>query len=477
MTKRSRNPYRLPKPLLMNAETPITMEVVRKYIDRHEERLPRYEYLEKLYEGFHDVYNDEDKEAWKPDNRLAVNFPRRLTEDFMGYGYGIPIKKTHQDKTINESIQEFEKINNIEDHEYELGKMCCKFAHAWEFFYQDEEGHTRLSRCTPKEVVMVYDDTMHRKALFAVRYGYHEKADGSQGDMYGEVYTPQWIRRFEDKDFAGEEEINVYGKIPFVEWMLNEEHIGLYEQIAAMNETYSHTVGEKANDVDAFAEAYLAVLGAELDEEGVYKIRDNRIINLYGTDNAKDILVQFLQKPTADGTQENLLNRLDQLIHEISMVPQINDETFSTASSGISLAYKLTPMTNLVRTFNRKITKSIQKRYKIFCTLSTNCTNPDAWKDVEIKFALNIPHNESEETATAKAADGIVSRKTQLSLLSYVDDVEEELKRIEKEKDDSQVSAVEMSIFNGGNKANALQINEPSAVNNNPDEAANAGER
>ena len=106
--------------------------------------------------------------------------------------------------------------------------------------------------------------------------------------------------------------------------------------------------------MDAFAEAYLAVLGAELDEDGIYKIRDNRIINLYGTDDAKDILVQFLQKPTADGTQENLLDRLEQLIYRTSMVSDISDETFGSATSGTALAFKLLPMSNLAAGFDRK---------------------------------------------------------------------------------------------------------------------------
>lgn len=58
-------------------------------------------------------------------------------------------------------------------------------------------------------------------------------------------------------------------------------------------EAYNHTIGEKANNVDAFAEAYLAVLSAELDEQGVYRIRDSRIINLYGTDDAKNVLMSW----------------------------------------------------------------------------------------------------------------------------------------------------------------------------------------
>ena len=90
------------------------------------------------------------------------------------------------------------------------------------------------------------------------------------------------------------------------------------------------------DDVDAFAEAYLEILGAEVDEEGVRRIRDDRVINFFGGDSAKDVLVQFLQKPTADGTQENLLNRLENLIYQISMVANITDDSFGTSTTGVA---------------------------------------------------------------------------------------------------------------------------------------------
>ena len=50
-----------------------------------------------------------------------------------------------------------------------------------------------------------------------------------------------------------------------------------------------------------------------------------------------------LQKSTADGTQENLLNRLETLIYQTSMVANISDESYGNATSGVALAYKLQP--------------------------------------------------------------------------------------------------------------------------------------
>lgn len=429
---RKRRPYKLPEPLQCSADKPITLTLAEEYIRQHEERFPRYIYLENLYKGFHDVYKQPEKPDWKPDNRLAVNFPRYITDTFLGFGYGVPIKKSHPDDTIAQAINDFERENEITDHEYELARKCCIYGHAFEYLYQDEEAKTKMTICTPMELFVVYDDTVKNRALFAVRYGYHSTETEQPGQRYGEILTREEIIPFEGST-AGEPMENPYGRLPCVEWMLNEDRMGLYEGISSLVEAYNHTLGEKANDVDAFAEAYLAVLGAELDEDGIYKIRDNRVINLYGTDDAKDILVQFLQKPTADGTQENLLNRLETLIYQTSMVANISDESFGSAASGVALAYKLQAMSNLALTFDRKIEKSLRKRYKLFCSLPTNVPDRDAWRDVDIRTTRNLPKNVAEEAQTAAQLEGIVSKETQLSVLSIVPDVKKELERMEQE--------------------------------------------
>lgn len=444
---RARRPYLLPDPLLCSAEETaggLTMTVIDEYIRKHEYRMPRYKYLENLYKGFHDVYRQPEKPDWKPDNRLAVNFPKYVTDTFLGFAYGIPIKKSHPDETVDTAIKEFERDNEITDHEYELAKKCCVYGHAWEYLYQDENARTKMVACTPKEVFTVYDDTVQNRALFAVRYGYHENG----ATRHGEAMTREEILVFDNGNIK-ERRQNPYGRIPVVEWQLNTERIGLYEEVAGLVEAFNRTIGEKANDVDAFAEAYLAVLGAELDEDGIYKIRDNRIINLYGTDDAKDILVQFLQKPTADGTQENLLDRLEQLIYRTSMVSDISDETFGSATSGTALAFKLLPMSNLAAGFDRKVEKSLRKRYKLFCSLSKNVSDRDAWRDIKIQTSRNLPKNVQEEAQTAAQLEGVVSKETQLSVLSIVSDPKDEIERMEREQNQREESAVDRRMFGG----------------------------
>lgn len=447
-------PYKLPTPITRDESvlsTGVKLDLIEDCIEEHKAMLPRYDYLENLYLGFHNIFKKPEKPDWKPDHRLAVGFPRYIADTFIGYAYGKPIKIQSDNEEFDEAIQRFGKRNAIRDHNKELSKAACKFGHAFEYMYQNEDTQTRVTRFTPRQMFIVYDDSVAERALFAVRYGYHKDAVLGKYDtgLCGEVLTPEEIITF-DKGKIIDHTVNPYGKIPVVEWKLNEERIGLYEPVAGLIEAYNAALGEKANDVESFAEAYLAIMGAELDEDGVRHIRDNRIINLYGTDNAKDVLVKFLQKPTADGTQENLLDRLETLIYETAMVANISDESFGSATSGTALAYKLQAMSNLAESFDGKVEKSIRKRLKLFCTLSTNTNNPDAYEDVEITFTRNVPKNLLEEAQTAAQLSGIVSHETQLKGLSIVDSPKAELEKIKTE--DNELDSVIDKAFSKGDK-------------------------
>ena len=447
----NKRPYKLPVPITRDAnvlEQGVKMELIKGCIEQHKLMLPRYEYLENLYLGFHDIFRLPEKEGWKPDHRLAVGFPRYITDTFIGYAYGKPIKVQSEDEKFDEAMQLFAKRNALKDHNKEMAKVACKFGHAFEYLYQNESTETRVTRFTPRQMFIVYDDSVAERALFAVRYGYHGEKSKLRGKLYGEILTPSQVLKFEEDKITDEND-NPYGKIPVVEWKLNEERIGLYESVAGLVETYNAALGEKANDVESFAEAYLAIMGAEIDEEGIRRIRDSRIINLYGTNNAKDVLIQFLQKPTADGTQENLLDRLETLIYQTSMVANISDDSFGGATSGTSLAYKLQAMSNLAESFDSKVEKSIRKRLKLFCTLSTNTPRQDAYEDVEITFTRNVPKNLLEEAQTAAQLSGIVSHETQLRGLSIVADPKAELERIKAEDEESQPLSVIDKAFAG----------------------------
>lgn len=409
--------------------SPVTSTVVDEFIALHQRELPRYKYLMELYKGNHDILFSPPKNSYKPDNRLLVNFPKYIVDTFAGFFNGSPVKKTHPESELHDKIRRFDRLNDSPDEEYELAKLACVYGRAYEFMYQDEEGYTRVIYNSPENMFVVYDDSVSQLPLFAVVYGVDKN-----GDITGSLFTER-----SSYELAGQrgklsilnEKENPYDGLPIYEWIHNDERMGIFESAISLINSLNKALSEKANDVDYFADAYLAVLGAELDDEGIYRIRDNRIINLYGTDDAAQITVKFLEKPNADSAQENFLDRTERFIYQSSMTANISDSEFGS-SSGVALAYKLQPMSNLALTMQRKFQSSLSNRYRLFFSLGSNVNPADSqkWQDIEYSFTRNLPRNLLEESQIAQNLNGQVSNLTKLSAISLVDDPALEMERI-----------------------------------------------
>lgn len=149
--------------------------------------------------------------------------------------------------------------------------------------------------------------------------------------------------------------------------------------------------------------------------------------------DADTVIVDFLQKPNGDTTQENLIDRLEKLIFQISMVANISDENFGT-SSGIAMKYKLQGMSNLAKTKERKFTSGMNRRYKLIFSNPVSGMKEDDWVKLHYHFTPNIPSNVLEESQIAGNLEGIVSQETQLGVLSVVDNVQGEIDRIQQEE-------------------------------------------
>ncbi|MDG6137591.1 phage portal protein [Lactococcus petauri] len=423
--------YKPPKLMTFPKDEPITNEVVTKFMEKHRLEVARYEYLKNMYRGLMEIDDEPKKDPWKPDNRLAVNFTKYIVDTFTGYFNGIPVKKTHSDKEILSKLQEFDNLNDMEDEESELAKMACIYGRAFELLYQDENTQTNVIYNSPENMFMVYDDTIKQEPLFAVRYGIDDDKK-LQGEVYTLLETIKISGENSELSF-GEITYNPYSDLPVVEFRFNEERMSIFESVISLVNAFNKAISEKSNDVDYFSDQYLAFLGAEVEEEDLKNIRSNRVINYYADGEGKNVDVKFLEKPDSDSQTENLLDRLTKLIFQTTMVANISDESFGS-SSGVSLAYKLQAMSNLALSFQRKFQSSLNSRYKLYCQLSTNVSNKDAWKDIEYTFTRNEPKDIKEQAETANILKGITSEETALSVISVIPDVQAEMEKIKKEE-------------------------------------------
>lgn len=416
----------------MSAKKALNEKTLSEFINKHAAyAAANLDPLKKAYETKYAILEQPPKPKYKPDNRIAVNFAKYITDTFGGFFMGIPVKTFSSDKKVSEYIQYVEKYNDQDDNNAELSKLCDIYGRGYEVYYVDEAGEIGITYLSPREAFMIYDDSIIERPLYFVHV-YTDENDITRGS----VSDSTRIRYFQIKAglrFKEEEKLHGFDGVPATEYLENAERTGVFEPIMSMSNAYNKAISEKANDVDYFSDAYLKILGARLDEKEMDHLRDKRIINFDGSGSG-NLIVDFLQKPSGDETQENLLDRLERLIYTISMVANISDENFGE-SSGISLKYKLLNMSNLAKTKERKFISGMNRRYKLIFSNPVNSMKKDDWVKINYKFYQNIPANLLEESQIAANLSGITSRKTQLSVVSAVGNVDEELKQIEKEND------------------------------------------
>lgn len=415
----------------------MTPTVLSELLAKHKKMCTiRYNVLRQAYIGDYPILHQQDKEAYKPDNRVVVNYAKYIVDTMNGFFIGIPIKVSSTDGNVAEYVNLLEKYNDQDDNNAELARICSIYGKGYEIYYNDENGQVAIMYLNPLEGFMVYDES----PLEVPRYFVSYKID-SEGFMHGEIRDAVQIIPFTDRGNLHFEEAYThgFGDIPAAEFIENEERMSIFEPCYSMINAYNKAISEKANDVDYFADAYLKVLGPKLDESELAAIRDHRIINLE-SDDISGTQVDFLDKPNADTTQENLINRLERLIFQNSMVANINDENFGT-SSGIALKYKLLSMSNLAKTKERKFTSGMNRRYKVIFSNAINNMAANDWLTLSYKFTQNFPANLQEEAQIAQQLSGIVSQETQLSVLSIVDDVKAEMDKIEAEANTDKVIA------------------------------------
>lgn len=421
----------------MNSDADVTSEIVEKFLKKNLALTnSRYDKLGNAYKNDYEIFHLSPKPPHKPDNRIAVNFAKYITDTMNGFFMGIPVKITAEDERIQKAVDFFNSFNDTDDHNAELSKICSIYGRAYEMYFVDEDGNIGMQATAPDESFIIYDNSILNRTKAYVRY-YKDTDDNL---IKGSVSDNSVVRYFNFDGsrvrFINDEKIHGFDGVPAVEYVENQERMGIYESAMSQINAFNKALSEKANDVDYFADAYMKILGPRLDESEKQFIRDNRIINFEGYEK---ITVDFMAKPNADTTQENLINRLERLIFITSMVANVSDEQFGTAS-GIALKYRMLSMNNLAQMKERKFTAGFNKRYKLVFSNPILQMAKDDWLKLSYQFTRNYPVNLADEADTAGKLAGITSKRTQLSVISAVKSVDDELEQIQNEQDLSAVN-------------------------------------
>lgn len=409
----------------------------------------------KLYLGDHDILHEETRDNGA-DNRIVVNMPKYLVDTYNGFFSGIAPTISLDNDSENDALRDWNNREFFADKLNELSKQCDIYGRSYMFIFQNEASETDIAVSTPSHSFIIYDDTVQKKPLAFVRYEIGTNKTYSAAT--GTISYADKVYQFSGSDIEPDTQLNQYGKnpygiVPAVEFYENEERQGVFDSVVSLIKELDKAISQKANQVEYFDNAYLAMIGVQLDESQLddngnpkFDLRKRRFLYLPNVDpNSPNPRIEFVAKPDADQMQENLIDRVNNWIFQMAMIPNLNDEAFAGNQSGVALKYKLLPMRNRASNKERKFTQSLRHMYEIVFKV-LNGVSEDAWQDLKFNFTRNLPANITEEIDNAKNAEGVVSKETQLSLLGDVipDDPKSEIERLNKEQEDS----IQMAIRN-----------------------------
>ena len=410
------------------------------------------ELYRRKYESNYDMYVSNHPilraplKAWSENNKLVVPMPRLLVDEYAGYFGGNAPTVQLEDEIDNDSLQVWLNDSEFADEHSEIVKAVGIYGRSYLLAYQGEDSKPKIAHVEPDEGFMIYDDTIKGEPLAFVRYS-RDYLNHVTGTIYYAGFSVDF------KDDKLEEPVNyVWHEVPAVEFYSNEERQGIFDGVKTLIEALDKALSKKADQVDYFDNAYLLALGLNLEDENgrIHIDREQRFI--YSPDaDATNAKVEFIGKPDADGMQENLINRLIDLIYYTSMIPNLQDSAFSGNSSGVALQFKLLPMQNMAAFQERKFIKSLRRMFKVLFESAdggqiVRAINKESWLDLRFTYTRNMPQNMADAVSTAVQASSLLSQQTALAMIPGIDDPQAELERKEDEQSNSMKKAMNQAL-------------------------------
>ena len=162
-----------------------------------------------------------------------------------------------------------------------------------------------------------------------------------------------------------------------------------------------------------------------------------------------DTSAEWLVKESNDVAVENIKNRLDKDIHKFTKCPNMSDQEFASNASGIAIKFKLLGTENLVAIKERKFKRGLQQRLELIAAINSVIRDGFDWRAIEIIFSRNIPTNDMDIANMVNTLKDIVSNETLLSQIPFVENVQDEVEKLNKEKEENPFFQVGLNYETG----------------------------
>jgi SPP1 family phage portal protein len=420
---------------------------------------------QKYYVGGHDILQrqrtaiGEDGELIEvtnlANNRLVHAFVRKLVDQKVGYLLGKPLSIQTENATYQDLLNDaFDKsfLRLLKN----LGKEAINKGKAWLHVYYDEEGRLSFKKIPSEEIIPLWRDADHTKLDAVIRVYEVEVYEGTDRKIVTKVefWDTSGVRRYvldsgglvpdvevgeEGSHFVvvqGEQEQGMnWEKIPFIAFKYNDEELPLIQVVKSLVDDYDAKTSDHANNLEDLPNSIYVLKNYDGQDLGEFRrnMSTYRAVKVMGDQGGG---VDTLSIDIDTEATEKHLDRLRKDIYEFGRGVDTQSERFGGDKSGIALKFLYADLDMDANIMETEFQASLEQLLWFVNVHLANTGAGDFSKEsVEFVFNRDILINETDAITNIKNSVGILSDETLVAQHPWVTDVQEELDRIQKQRD------------------------------------------
>lgn len=382
------------------------------------------------------------------DNRISHNFHQLITDEKVAYMFTYPVLFDVSDKKVNEQIRKT-LGDNFKSESAHLGTNATNNKVAWLHYWIDDNDF-KYAAIETEQCIPIFNSDLKKKLIGFYRY-YLEYEEDSSGKIKEYVRFEFWDdKHCERYRFKGnlngtgltyipaeyEEFEHGLEEVPFIEFKNNRNMISDLKKYKDLIDIYDKVMSGYANDLEDIQQLIyiLENYGGQDLKEFVGNLKRYKAVKTGTTEKGTRGDVRTLQIEIPVEARNSILEILKKQIYESGQALQQDNEDFGNAS-GVALKFfyrKLELKAGLTQIefekgFN-KLIRVIMKFLKI--PNWETCSITQTW-------TRNMISNDLENAQIAAESKDIVSDETILKNHPWVENPEEEIKRMKAQKEEN----------------------------------------
>ena len=306
-------------------------DVLTKALSDHHKNRSEIEYLFDYYKGKTPILSKKKEVRPTINHKICENRANEIVNFKTGYCFGEPVQYIQR----GEKKSLVNAIDQLNDYMFTLDKAAADrriadWMHIAGQAYRmalptrdDEDVPFEYYTLDPRYTFVVYSNGIGNKPVMAVKYVANDK----HLPVYS-VYTKDMYFEIEENTIK-KAQPHVLGMIPIIEYPANDARLGAFEIVLPLLDALNEVSSNRLDDIVQYVNSFLALLGGQIDEDGMKNLEAYKMLCLPEGVDAKYLSVAMQQ-----GDIQTLADALRHSILSICGIPSQAAESASTSDTG-----------------------------------------------------------------------------------------------------------------------------------------------